>query len=382
MGNKFRLVIFFFFLLGIAIYFITSGGKTAFNHFTLLADSFIHGKTYIEGQMPWLEKIPIDENRFYVANPPMPALMSMLPVLVFGKNFPQEYLAHLIGALIIVITMLISIKIKDNLKLAIWSGILVGFGTINWFLSSVGSTWYLAQITAELFLSLAIFSVFSQKKPLITGLLLGFSYFSRIPTILSLPFFLFVYRKEFLKNAFLLFIGLIPSLLLNFLYNYARFGVIWDIGYTLIPGVSTEPWYQMGVIHPSYIINHIKIVFGALPVFIKSFPYILPSLSGLAIWITTPAFIYSFFAKFKDKFVLFSWISIIAISLLIFSHGSTGFTQFGYRFAVDFYPFLTYLTIKGVSNSGGPKWHHWILLFIGVIINLWGILSINIFKWV
>lgn len=379
MGNRTWLVIIFIF--SVFVFKLTSAGNTAFNHFTLLADSFLHGKIYIEGQMPWLEKIPIDENKFFVANPPMPAVVSLIPVLIFTKDIPQQYISFAVGGIIAVLTFLISLAIKKNTSLAVWSSILVSFGTINWYLITVGSTWYFAQVVAEMFLLLSIYLLLKKKSAFLIGLFLGFAYFSRIPTILILPFFLFNLPKPFLKNAILLFIGLLPSIIANFTYNYYRFGVLWDIGYTLIPGVSNEPWFQKGVVHPSYILDHLKIIFTALPKISSEYPYIMPSLFGYAIWFTTPVFIFSLFNKLKEKIVWTSWLSIILVSLLIFSHGSTGFTQFGYRFAADFYPLLIFLTIKAVADKGDPKWYHWTLLMISVIINFWGILFLNILKW-
>lgn len=380
MGNTIRLVISTF-IISLILFAVTSAGNTAFNHFTLLADSFIHGKIYIEGDMPWLEKIPIDQNRFFVANPPMPAIVAIFPVLLFGKNVPQQYLSFVIGAIIIAITLLISLMIKKSYKLAVWSGILIGFGTINWYLITVGSTWYLAQVTAELFLLLSVYSMLKNKNLFLTGLFLGFAYFSRIPTILTLPFFLVNLSKPYFKNALLLGLGMLPLITANFLYNYARFGVIWDIGYTLIPGVSSEPWFQKGIINPAYITDHLKIILTTIPAYSNQFPYFRPSLFGYAIWFTTPAFVFSFYNKFKNKLIMSAWFSILLVSLLIFSHGSTGFTQFGYRFAVDFYPILLFLTIKGVANTNGPKWYHWLLLTISVTVNFWGVLFLNILKW-
>ncbi len=363
-----------FFIVSLSIYKVTSPGNTAFNHFTLLANSLLHGKIYIEGDMPWLEKIPIDKNKFFVANPPMPAIVSMLPVYFFGKNLPQPYISFVLGALLVMTTFLVSLKIKNNIKLAIWSSILIGFGTINWYLTTVGSTWYMAQITAQLFLLLAIYSQLKKKSPFVTGLFLGFDYFSRIPTILTIPFFLINLPKPVLKNMCLLFLGVAPSLLLNFIYNYARFGVVWDIGYTMIPGVSSEPWYQKGVVHPSYIVEHLKIIFLALPSFNQLITFSKPSSAGYAIWFTTPAFIFALFNNLKQKIVWSSWVAIILVSLLIFSHGSTGFSQFGYRFAADFYPILIFLTIKAVSKYKDPRWYHWFLLLLGVAVNAWGVL--------
>lgn len=378
MLNKKILAISVFFI-SLFIYFLTSAGGTAFNHFVLLADSMIHGKIYIEGDMPWLEKIPIDSTKFFVANPPMPAIVATIPVLIFGSQFPQQYLSHFIGALSVMLVFLIVLSIKGGNKLAIWSAILFGFGTLNWYLISVGSTWYIAQVIAQFFLLIAIFAKVKNKSPLLIGLLFGFAYFSRIPTILTFPFFIISLPKPWIKNLILFSLGVLPSLILNAIYNYMRFGVIWDIGYTLIPGITTEPWYQKGVVHPSYIVEHLKIIFLQFPSFNEIVNF-NPSIFGYAIWFTTPAFIFSLFNNLKQKIVWSAWVSIFLVSLLIFSHGSTGFSQFGYRFAADFYPILLFITIMGVKQFNGPKIGHWILLILSVCANFWGIYSLNLIQ--
>ena len=172
-----------------------------------------------------------------------------------------------------------------------------------------------------------------------------------------------------------------PFISFNFYYNFLRFGSIFDKGYYLIPGVLEESWFKKGLFNLSYIPNNLKVIFASFPRFSENSPYITPSWAGLSIWITTPAFIYAFAANMKERMVRFSWVSILLISLIILSHGTTGFAQFGYRFAVDFYPILIFLTIKGVSG-GKLKWHHWLLLVVGIVVNLWGVIFINKFGWV
>jgi hypothetical protein len=104
--------------------------------------------------------------------------------------------------------------------------------------------------------------------------------------------------------------------------------------------------------------------------------FVEPSWGGLAIWITSPVFIYSLFANLKKQVVQISWLSILLIALVVMSHGSTGFAQFGYRFAVDFYPLILFLIVKYVSDKK-MEWHHWTLLTISILVNLWGAVFIN-----
>lgn len=364
----------FLFFLTFFIYHITSPGNTGANHFVLLANAFLKGRVYVNATAPWLEQVPIDANNFYVPYPPMPAILAMLPVSFFGIAFHQETISQLLGAGTTVLLVLISRKIKKDIKIQIWTYFLSAFGNIIWFLSSVGSSWYLGQVAGAFFLTAAIYECLNKKRTILVGLMLGAAYLSRIEIALSFPFFLYIFgEKKWFKNYLKISLAALPFLFFNFAYNYARFGVIWDKAYQLIPGVSSEPWFQHGLVNPVYIPNHLKIFFLGLPKLIKGFPFITPTWAGLAIWFTTPAFIYAMSAKLKEGVVKYSWISILLISLLIFSHGSTGFTQFGYRFAVDFYPILLFLTIKGVAKTG-LKWHHWLLLFLSVVVNSWGVI--------
>jgi hypothetical protein len=373
----------FFFIFIFSIYFVTSAGKTPYDYFTRLSDSFLAGNIYLTENPPWLsELIPAGANKFYVVYPPMPAIVSLPFRFFLGGKFEQQYLAHILGAGIAVIAIFISWSIKKDKKLAIWSGVLVGLGNIVWFMSSVGSSWYLGQITAAFFISLAILESINKKRPLLVGLFVGAAYLSRVHTILYLPLFLYLLKdKEWFKKYFQLGLGVLPCVLFNFGYNYLRFGVVWDKAYLLIPGVLEEPWYKNGLFHITNIPNHLKVLFTSLPIFTKEVPYIKPSWGGLSIWITTPAFIYALRNSIKDGKVIFSWLTIVLISLVIFSHGTTGFTQFGYRFAVDFYPLLFYLTIRGAAKQK-LSWHHWTLLTLSVLVNLWGVLWINRFGWV
>ena len=312
----------------------------------------------------------------------MPAILAIPFVLTLKDIFQQQYLAHLLGAGIVFLTIKLALQLKKDMKLAIWSGVLVGFGTIIWYLSATGSSWYLGQVTSCFFLMAALNESLGKKRPFLTGMLLGASYLSRLTTILSFPLFIYlIMGKERIKNITKFALGILPLVLINFSYNFIRFGTIFDKGYLLIPGVLDEIWYQKGLFNLSYIPAHLKVIFASFPIIKKEFPFIIPSWAGLSIWITTPAFLYSFFSDIKEKVVQISWFVIALISLVIFSHGTTGFAQFGYRFAVDFYPFLIFLTIKGVAKGKLQK-HHWILLIISILVNFWGVIWINKFGWV
>jgi len=139
--------------------------------------------------------------------------------------------------------------------------------------------------------------------------------------------------------------------------------------------VNQQPWFNRGLFSLSYIPYHLSVVLFKLPGVISDPPYIVPSLSGLSIFLTTPAFIYAFLAGVRNKLALACWLGIIPVAFLIFIKAGTSWTMFGYRYAMDFYPFLLILTVRGIGKE--IKWHHKLLIIFGILVNLWGVISIN-----
>ena len=117
-------------------------------------------------------------------------------------------------------------------------------------------------------------------------------------------------------------------------------------------------------------------LFGLPSVSLNPLNVVIP-MTGLAIWFTTPAFVFALKSKINDAVTLLSWVAIISIALVIFTKGLSGW-GFGYRYAVDFYPFLYVLTLKGMG--GELKWYHKVLIVIGVVVNLLGVIAVNRFN--
>ncbi len=366
------------------VYLLSSGGATPYNYFIRLSAAFLHGKYYLEVNPPWLnELVPIAAGKFAVVYPPAPAIVAIPFVLIFGVNFQQQILSQIMGVLAAFIWGIITYQKSKNKVTSIWIFLLAALGNIVWYMSTNGSVWYLGQVSAYLFLTLTIYESLNKKRPLILALFFGLAFLSRLQTVLAIPLIFYLNREKFrsIKKLFLFGLGFGFFGIIYAIYNYLRFGSVFQTGYDLIPGVLKEPWFQKGIFSITYIPRHLKVIFTSLPKFLNGFPYLEPSWGGLAIWITTPAFIYALFAGFRKKEVIFSWTSIILIALVDFSHGSTGFAQFGYRFAVDFYPLIFFLVVEAISKKK-ITWHHWLLLSISILVNFWGVIWINKFGWV
>lgn len=372
------------------------GHPTYYNYYVRLSDAFLQGRLYLTENPSWLnELVPNPSGSgYYVVYPPLPAVLMMPLVAIFGLETNQTLISVFIGSVTVVMAYIVAKDIttkaegsaNKNQSKHIWAAIMLGFGSIFWCLASTGSVWFIAQVTSVFFLLWAIHEAYNKSRPIIMGLLVGASFWCRLPTILGIFFFagLIISRQPH-KNWKAKFQMAFPSLIklaigagifvaLDMIYNYVRFGTPFDVAYWMIPGILNEPWFNLGLFNLSYIPqNLVPFLFG-LPNFTSTAPYMIIPMRGLAIWFTTPAFIFSIKSKIKDSITGLAWLAIILIAIIIFTKGLSGW-GFGYRYAVDFYPFLYILTLKGIGEK--IRWYHKLLIILGVIVNLWGVIVFN-----
>ena len=372
-------------LVALLVFFLSKGPSPGQNHFVYLADAFLHGRLGVsDGGTVLAEIVPFNGN-YFVVYPPMPAVLLLPFVALFGTNFDQGLMSILLACLGVAATWLMLKKTGVNGNKALWLTALFGFGTCFWFTAAVGSAWYIEHVSAVLFLTLAIIFALYKKSPFFTGLLLGFAFLSRLPVILSFPFFLLlIYQqndvwKPRLKQAAYFLIGLGIIVGVYELYNFGRWGVFSDLGYTLIPGIQQDPYFTSGIFSPSYIPRHIYAFFFQGPILLNNFPYFEPNWMGLGLFFTTPAFLYIFKGPW-NKLSKYAAFAVICILPILITHGTVGFTQFGYRFSLDFTPFLMLLAAKGMNENLG--WQEKALIILSVLVNLWGVVSIIGFNFV
>ncbi len=397
--KKTLLICLLLFAVAFVIYYFTGEGHpTYYNYYVRLGDAFLHGRLYLLDNPSWLNELvpnPFGPG-YYVVYPPLPAILMTPLVAIWGLNLNQTLVSVFFGSLTVVVAYFVA---KDVTKrpyaekpksqsVYVWFAVLFGFGTIFWWLSSNGSVWLIAQVISAFFLLLAIHEAFNKARPLVMGLLVGASFWCRLPTILGILFFadLIISKQQSLnwtrrirssiKPLLLLAVGAGVFIVLDVAYNYARFKAFFDVAYWLIPGVLNEPWYSHGLFSLLYIPVNLAPFLTGLPTFNLTAPFMHAPIQGIAIWFTTPAFIFALRSKLKDAVTISAWVAIFATAGVILTKGLSGW-GFGYRYAVDFYPFLFILTIKGMGTS--LRWYHKILIILGIIVNLWGTIAFNRF---
>ena len=138
-------------VISLLIFLLSKDSPPGQNHFVYLADAFLHGKLNLSGSGTSLAEVVNYQGNFYVVYPPMPALLLMPFVAVFGTSFDQGLLSIILASLCVSAIWLMLRKTGVNGKKSLWLAVLFGFGTCFWFIASVGSSWYIEHVSAVLF---------------------------------------------------------------------------------------------------------------------------------------------------------------------------------------------------------------------------------------
>lgn len=365
------------------IYHYSIPGDTAFDHYRRLAEAFLQGRVDLTNPPRHLE-ISQFAGRHYVIPPPLPALLMAPYVAVAGARASQALFGAVAGGLSAMLALFIAARMTDRTADRIWLAVLFAFGTIIWHLTAVGSVWYVAHVVGALGITLAVLETVGQKRPFVIGAGVAAAFWSHLPTALTLPFFIIMtsdrwapdglrqWRTVRLGYLNALAAPIAAAILLNFGYNWLRFETIADLSYRLRVNVQNEWWFDRGLFHVAYIPRHLEKLLYAAPIIQSTFPYVTYSVTGLAIWATTPAFLFALLAPLRAKGTWAAWAGILPTAIVVMSHGATGMTQFGYRLAVDFYPLLFYLTITGMRPP--LRGAHKAVIALSVLANLWGVL--------
>lgn len=361
------------------------GGAPATNHFTFLANAFLHG-TFSVGTLPdsYADTITVG-NQTFLPLGPAPAMLLIPFVSLFGVAFDEFWLALLLTLVNVWLMDLVlqQIGVGDKQKRR-WLLLLFFLGTIYLAAMVLGRSWFLAHIGTTTFLLLAIYLSLRGKAPVLIGLLLGMSFLTRSTTGLALLFFLILAahrggRPRLMRDAFWSGVGLVGPMAFFLIYNYVRFGSLFETGYaSALPGAPVlRTALSYGLFSPVHIPKNLYMLFLSPPQPVPNidapayqFPWILPSRWGMGIFFTTPAFVYAFVANHRSRVVQAAWVVIIAILPFLLTYYGVGYDQFGYRYAMDFYPFLFILTALGINS----RWNSFAktLIVVSVFVSVWG----------
>ena len=340
-------------VLAASAYLVTSSrDRENLDYFVRLASAFLDGRIHLTEAPSWLTELIPRDGVWYVAYPPMPAVVLVPFVVVLGPDLHQQIASALFGGVAVGLTYLVLCRSALAERVRVLLALVFAFGTCFFYVAEAGNTWYLSHVVAVLFATAAILLALQRRWPLVVGLLLGCAVLSRLPVVLTAPFYVAmlvglgwplrmpVDRRAALRSTVLFGAGLAVPLAILAAYDVARFGSPFELGYALIPGVLQEPYYQEGIFSISYLPRHVYALFFRSWNWSDAFPWITPSWWGLALLLTTPLFLWLLKARPRDPRVLYAAIAVGLTLIPLVTHGNVGFTQFGYRFSLDLQPLL------------------------------------------
>jgi len=380
-------------------------------HFVSLAHSFLHGRLSVVGDRP-----PGDndwafyKNHWYVAFPPLPALI-ILPAVAIWKTAVWDRLywaifAGLSPALVYVLLRHLrehaGSRRSPRQDLALTT--LFAFGSAFYYTAVQGTVWFAAHVVACPLIALFVLGSIGARRPLLAGVSLGLCMATRPNTFaLGLLFVLEALEStrshaqpplradagvllrlmhwlrgvEWRRAAAKLALFALPVLVVVSVIlwlNYLRFDDPFEVGYRYLRIRWSGRIEKWGLFNYHYLSKNLAVFLAALPWISAVEPYVRVSRHGLALWVTTPAYLWVLWPK-RSSFTLSALaVAASAVALIDLCYQNSGWIQFAYRFSLDYSVLLIALLALG-GRKFGVGFHA--LLAVACAINLFGAITFD-----
>jgi hypothetical protein len=397
-------------------------------HYVYLAHSLLHRHVDLVQLPPTTYDLLSFNGRWFVAGSPMPSLLMLPFVAIFGVGFSDVLFSVVLGAIDVALvyallgvftshrdtgprrekekTQCLSVSVVITESTRRWITLLFALGTPFWYLASLGTYWFTAHVVVVFFALLATREALIRQRWFLVGLWLACAGFAR-PTVFFLtPFFLIVMVHAVrstqpqriayyvLRNLLLFGAALALGVGAHFAYNYARFKSFTDFGYAYVTGADniTSVYARYGGFNPRFAPCNLAVsllsppeVNGAVPMFITdACAYLLegvnladnsapitPNPLGMSVFFVTPALLLIFTAFKRDPLILAAWVGLLTTLIPLWFYHNTGSLQFGWRYLFDAAPMWIILLAAGMQKVTRPKRG---LILVSIAINLWGML--------
>ena len=394
-----------------AVYVAVAGprtsGPTADNHFVHLADSFLHGELGVLGNRPpgtndWAcydretQDIcppsafsrPRDSQRWYVSFPPFPAIVILPAVAIFGPGLSDALFWALFAGLAPALLFAVLRRLRESgrsgrsLRDDLLLTTLFAFGSVLFFTAVQGAVWFAGHVVGVVVILAYLYFALDARRPALAGLMLGLAFITRPTTAALVLFFaieaLRVSRKgpepdygdqpSVPKRVFLWLtrvewrpvmrrwaIFAAPILVIGGLamwMNAERWEDPFEFGHRYLMirwRARIETW---GLFSYHYLSKNLAIFLASLPWLTAHEPHVIISRHGLALWFTTPALLLALWPRRVDAQLVALYLAAGAVCLWNLLYQNSGWVQFGYRFALDYLPFVFVAIALGGRRFG------------------------------
>lgn len=379
-------------------------GVSSTPYFVYQAQSFLHGHWDLP-LSPKRTDIVLIHGKSYIVYPPMPAVVLMPFVAIWGLKTSDILLTVICSALNLSLLFLVLEQARENgFTRRVWMEnvcicVLLWYGSISLWLSLGGRMWFTAHIVCMTFTLLALLAALRRHYAL-ASLLLGCAFFARATVMFGYLFLFYLawqdahpepHIERFLASlwrrkpawttipwrrllpAFVVLAGVLAIFMWR---NTMLFGSPLDSGYNVLIAqhyseVTTGPF------NISYVPANIVANFFSFPQTLFSGPFdrhpvlnVMNSGTAVSVFVTTPLFLFLFWRNrtfSATRTVLWITLGLMVIAILLF-HAS-GWFQFGARYLFDAYPFAFLLL---ALTDARVDWRFAALGYFGVLINILG----------
>jgi hypothetical protein len=351
------------------------------------------------------------EDGVFLPYGPTPAILLMPSVLIFGADDTTQWVHSMaVGAVNVALVWYILHLLGTSRITQLLIVPFFAFGTANFYSATTGTIWFYNHVTCVLFVLLAIIFLLRGSSPVLPAVCLGLALLARQPAVLAVPFFVYfmvrqrhaeVFDLQWLRDRVtmqrvLLFgAALAPFVAMFFLYNYIRFENFLETGlddlydkyegqvYTIYLR-DVDRFDRFAEFDLRNLPLHLYTMFllpptFAAPPFVEpgtfdNATWVRPSEYGMSILLTSSPFVYALLARRSEILRNACWIAIPLVALPTLFYYSQGWVQFGYRYIMDYLPFLMVLTALGFQDNQSRKsiWIMVALVLVSVVIGFWG----------
>lgn len=378
-------------------------------HFVYQAKAFLEGRLDIDPQvLPNIEDwacvrdvggkptrcegrlLPTD--RWYSSFPAFPAVVMLPFVWLQGYQLNDTSFGVIVGALAIALFFSLLRKVSaeegltrdvnENVGLAL----VLAFGSVFFYCAIRGEVWFSAEVMGVAFTCLYARNAVGAKRPVLAGLFFSMAVLTRTPLAFTAVFFLMEAlapkagnrwatlsetAKAGLPKVGWFAAGAAPLGLLAMWFNQVRFGSPTEFGHKFFFNNRVNADIDTyGLFNFHYLGRNLEAAFLKLPKLASNPLRLEYDPHGLSLLLTLPLLVLLVVPKEKPRLHWPVWLTIAACALPGLLYQNDGYMQFGFRFSLDYTPWL--LLAFALGGWSLKKWPALVLASLGVLVNFWG----------
>jgi hypothetical protein len=351
-----------------------------FDNFVWEADGWLRGYTYLP-HFPgdYIDAIPY-HGRAYVYEAPLPAVLLLPFVKIWGVATNETLLAVALAALGVASAWRVARRIGVSRGWAWLLAAFLLFGTSYAYCSASGDVWFVAHSGSVAFTMLAIGECLGARAPWRVALWVLCAAFCRYPMLLALPAYaLALWPQVRAAPARLAGVAVVGALFAipSAWYNYVRWGTVADVGFTKFYRImdvgKNDPAPPFAL---KNLAMQLRFYFTQPPQVVHAPPYLIAGEFGTALTFTSPALALALLAPVREREVQLLWLATACCAIPALLYYSTGMVQLGVRHALDFIPFL-YCLMAYAIRARRSRWY--LPLFAWSIV--FGIVELGVWSW-